>query len=239
MLRVLVLAAVSLMVVARVGCVAQRSWHRAKGYEYEWVAGALASGHGYAFDRNTAWLGPYEAELEYVPTAWVEPLYTLVAAGCYRALGSRARLVLVLLNTVWLAGTAVLVHLCCQRLTESSTAATLATATFAAGVLWRPDVVLYTGNLSLACLLFMCCLRLLIRIIDEEPTAGASVNLGVAIGFANLTHAGSLLFSSCCACVILARWGVRRWAGVVPRDRRSAPANHCHAAVDCAELYRI
>ena len=92
-----------------------RQWPRASGYEYEWIANALASGHGYAFDPEHAWLGPYARGSEYTLSAWIDPVQTFIMAASFQLFGEHGRLVLVLLNVLWVAATALVVALCCRR----------------------------------------------------------------------------------------------------------------------------
>jgi hypothetical protein len=189
------------LVVLRVGVVVRDGWRNARGYEYEWVAGALAAGQGYSFDRHTAWLGPYSTEAPYTPTAWVEPLHTVLASGCFRLFGEGGRLVLVLLNLVWFAGTGVLIYRCCASLSGPA-AAIPAVALFVGLLLHESGLFLYIGNVALASFLFMLCVKFLIGLILERQLR-AALMLGITIGLSNLTHAGSLLFGVVAAGLVL------------------------------------
>ena len=46
------------------------------GFEVGHIAGHLASGHGFSISHETG---------EFVPTAWVSPLYPLLIAGVFAA----------------------------------------------------------------------------------------------------------------------------------------------------------
>jgi hypothetical protein len=171
------------------------------GWEYEWVALPLAAGHGYSFEMGRAWLGPYPGTSEYSPTAWIEPLHTVIMAASFRIFGEHGRLVLVLINFIWVGAACWLVFLLVERLVGSMIG--MATAVlFALLPFGKSDLLLYIGNAGMACFLFIVCAWLLIRCLEHVSVA-RSLALGGAIGIANLTHAGSLLFAPLAAVVIL------------------------------------
>ena len=190
-----------LLVLGRIGVIVHEGWRGARGYEYEWIARPLAAGHAYSFERQRAWLGPYATPLDYLPTAWVEPLQTFIAAACFWCFGNAGGLALVLLNVLWYTGTGLLIYQCCRRL-AGQTPAIVAVILFCGLILGPGNLLTYIGNVSLASLLFMVCLRFLIVALDER-TIPSAIRLGVVIGITNLAHAGSSLFGPVAACLVL------------------------------------
>jgi hypothetical protein len=179
-----------------------QEWTQAKGWEYEWVAGPLASGHGYSFETAKAWLVSYARASDYSPTAWVEPLHTAIMAASFRLFREHGRLVLVLMNFFWVATACWVVFLLVERLQGFMAGAAAATL-FALLPFGRADLLLYIGNGAIASCLFVVCGFLLTRCLERLSLA-RSLALGATIGIANLTHAGSLLFGPLSAFLILA-----------------------------------
>jgi hypothetical protein len=187
-------------------------WKEAKGYEYEWIADSLASGHGYSFDVGTAWLGPYENPGGYVPTAWSEPLQVLLLAFAFRTMGESGRLFLVLLNLLWLSLTCLICYLIGRRISGALTGY-LSALLFLVIVVVNTAQLVYIGNLALASLLIALCAFALIRVLDD-PSVRRIVTLGLALGLAGLAHAGTLLFALVAAGLILFHRGGPRRSGI-------------------------
>ena len=182
-----------------------RQWPTARGYEYEWIASTLASGHGYAFSSGHMWLGPYpDGSL----SAWTDPFQTFIIAASFYLFGEYGRLVLVLLNVLWVVATALVVALCCRR-ASTLNISLLTAASFFLGQLHISNPWLYIGNVALAMFLFSLCALCLIRALEASEFRRV-LTLGVVIGITNLAHAASILFGPAAAAILLARWGVRR-----------------------------
>ena len=176
-------------------------WRKAEGWEYEWVAGSLASGHGYTFDRGTAWLGPYPKDMSFIPTAWVEPVHTGIIAAASRLFGKGGRLALVLLNFIWVGAACWVVFLLVDRMVGPP--AGMLTAVLLALFPFDSNLLLYNiGNTSIASFVIIICAFLLIRCLERVSVA-RSLALGAMIGIANLTHTSSLLFAPLSAVVLL------------------------------------
>jgi hypothetical protein len=182
-----------------------RQWSRAQGYEYEWIALPLANGFGFAFESRGAWLGPYSGT-EYSPTAWVEPLPTFLMAASFSLFGDHGRLVLVLLNVLWIGLAAVLIVLCCGR--DRVREGILAGLLFLLYHVYVMSRWLYISNTALATFLVVLIAFLLFRTL-ERPTLRRAAALGITIGIANLVHAGTLLFGATAAALLLVWFGFR------------------------------
>jgi 4-amino-4-deoxy-L-arabinose transferase-like glycosyltransferase len=181
-------------------------WPDAKGYEYEWIAVPLSEGHGFSFERWARWLGPYNDGSDYGSTAWVEPLQTIIMAGCFRVFGESGRLLLVLLNFVWLGATCVVVYHLVRRIDgpEAALATSILLALFPANRL----LLFYIGNSALTGLLVSSCALALIHYMDHASVRCGLV-LGVVLGFTCLTHAGALFLVPFSAIMIVITLGVR------------------------------
>ena len=202
------IAAVLLLVFLSYTPTAIDDWREARGYEYEWVAWSLAQGHGYSFDGGTAWLGPYGPPSEYSRTAWIEPIQTSIMALCFHSFDENGRLVLVLLNALWLTLTALTVFLIVERLAGSISALTSAIL-FGALSSYEGSPLLYIGNAALAGFIISSIALVMIHVM-ERPSLSACVVLGVVLGVGALTHAGTLLAIPLAYCVIVFAVGCRR-----------------------------
>src|SRR5688572_1283598 len=177
-----------------------QKWKQAKGYEYEWIAGSLASGRGYSFDSGSAWLGPYESSSGFVPTAWSEPIQIIIMAFSFRTMGEKGRLFLVLLNIFWLALTCFIIYLIGKRL-QGTLTGYISTFLFLIVLLNNARQIIYIGNLALASFLISLCVLALINALDDFSVRRI-ITLGIVLGLTNLTHASSLLFTFSAAFVI-------------------------------------
>ena len=186
----------------------KNTWRYAKAFEYEWVAGSLWGGYGYSFDPATAWLGPYGDGTTYSLTAWVEPLYTFAIAIAVKIYGEYGRLVLTLLNVVWLGSSGILIFLLIGEIFDPKVGL-YTTILFFILHACRPEIILYIGNAALAGFLYCLSAYLLLKNI-KDPTISNSILLGTTIGIANLNHAGSLLLAPLCALIIVINLGIRK-----------------------------
>ena len=100
-----VLGAFALLMVPAV----HGSWQTLTGAEPEWVATALASGHGYSFDGTHHWLFDKSPPDQFFPTASTDPLFTFLYAALIMAFGEYSRLVASLLSLSFVLATAALV----------------------------------------------------------------------------------------------------------------------------------
>lgn len=92
------------------------TWPRMRGFEPEWIAQNLANGHGYSFDGVRRWLFPDTSADQYYPTAWADPVFTVVYAGLMRLFGETSRLLMMLVSLASAAGAAILMALTARRL---------------------------------------------------------------------------------------------------------------------------
>ncbi len=79
---------------------------RYQGFEAEAVARSLLAGHGFAFPIDDAWLFWNDEAETYVPTAWVDPLQTLIHAAALGLLGEQAGYAILTLAILATAGAA-------------------------------------------------------------------------------------------------------------------------------------
>jgi 4-amino-4-deoxy-L-arabinose transferase-like glycosyltransferase len=187
---------------------ASQHWNEAKGYEYEWVALPLASGHGYSFESAGAWLGPYTSTSGYSPTAWVEPIQTMIIALAFYIFGEQGRFLLVLLNVLWIGMTAAIIYLLTERIVGSAVGLVVAVL-FALLPFYRPELVLYIGNSALAVFLLSLCTLLIITCLEKVSTLRC-LALAMVLGIAILAHAALMVFIPLAVILILTRFGARR-----------------------------
>jgi hypothetical protein len=131
----------------------KNTWRYAQAFEQEWVAGSLLGGYGYSFDPATAWLGPYGDGATYSQTAWVEPLYTFVITIAFKIHWEYGRLILTLLNVVWLGLTGILIFLLIGDILDHRVGL-YTTILFLILHATRIDIILYVGNATLAGFLY-------------------------------------------------------------------------------------
>jgi len=186
----------------------KNNWRYARGYEQEWVAGSLLDGYGYSFDPATAWLGPYGYGNAYTLTAWVDPLYTSVIAAVMKLSAEYGRLILALLNVLWLGASGVMIFLLVGEILDYQFGI-YASLLFLIVEACRRDVVLYLGNAALAGSLYCLSAYLLLRCL-KNPSLTNCIFLGAVISVANLNHAGSLLLAPLSALVIGSSIGIRK-----------------------------
>ena len=75
--------------------VARYAWYmlpRVEGWEADFIARAIAGGHGFSFPGNWRWLWDMSSGNpgEFFPTAWADPVYTHLLAGLHVLLGEHA-----------------------------------------------------------------------------------------------------------------------------------------------------
>jgi 4-amino-4-deoxy-L-arabinose transferase-like glycosyltransferase len=92
------------------------TWPRMRGFEPEWIARNLATGHGYSFDGVNRWLFSDTSPDQYYPTAWADPVFTVVYAGLMYLFGETSRLLMMLVSLASVAAAAVLVALTARRI---------------------------------------------------------------------------------------------------------------------------
>ena len=78
--------------------VAVRVWQARQGWETEWIAASLVSGHGYSFSGDQRWLFEDGAAHLYFPSAWSDPVFPLIYAGLMWLFGDWSRLLVILLS---------------------------------------------------------------------------------------------------------------------------------------------
>jgi MFS family permease len=205
--HIVIVISVLLVTLMWQGRTIKNTWRYAQGYEQEWVAGSLLGGYGFSFDPATAWLGPYEDGIPYSLTAWVEPLYTFVIAITLAIFGEYGRLILTLLNVVWLGLSGLLIFLLVGEILDPRVGLYMSLL-FLVLHATRQEVILYIGNAALAGFLYCLSAYLLLRCI-KNPAVSTSILLGLTIGIASLNHGGSLLLGPLCVLTILMSLGFR------------------------------
>ena len=96
--------------------VALQRWRKLSGNEPEYIAEALASGHGYSFPGSQRWLFVRDAPDQYFTTAWSDPGFTLLYAAIISLFGEWSRLVIILLLLACFLVSAALVAVTARRL---------------------------------------------------------------------------------------------------------------------------
>src|SRR6266508_1173801 len=182
-----------------------QKWKQAMGYEYEWIAGSLAFGHGYSFDIGSAWLGPYESSSGFIPTAWSEPIQIIIMAFSFRMMGENGRLFLVLLNIFWLALTCFIMYRIAKQLLGTLTGF-ISIFLFFIVLFINAKQIIYIGNMALASFLISLFTLALMRVLGDFSVPRV-ITLGIILGLTNLTHASSLLFTFCAALIIFIHRG--------------------------------
>ena len=154
------------------------------GFEAYEVATNFVEGHGYSFRVDQSWLFD-DRPVGYFPTAWVEPVYTILLAGLIRVTGDWHLIAGAILNLVLFAAAVILTF----RLAASY--AGVATGVFAAIILtasayFKANEWFFCLNntvlATVAVLLFASALRGTVTM----PTRRNAVILGLATGFAVL-----------------------------------------------------
>jgi hypothetical protein len=204
--RALVLIAVLITILWQARTI-KNTWRYAKAFEQEWVAASLLGGYGYSFDPVTAWLGPYGDGTSYNQTAWVEPLYTFVITIAFKIHLEYGRLILTLLNVVWLGLTGILILLLVGDILDHRVGL-YTTILFLVLHATRIDIILYIGNATLAGFLYCLSAYLLFKCM-KKPTISNGFLLGMTIGIANLNQSSSLLFAPLSVAMILISLGIR------------------------------
>jgi hypothetical protein len=156
------------------------------GFEAYEIATNLAEGHGYSFRGNQSWLfDDRPGDIGYFPTAWVDPVYTILLAALIRAAGDWHLIAGALLNVVLFVAAVMLTF----RLAASYAgvaAGAFAAILLAASAYFQANEWFSCLNntvlATVAVLLFASALRGAVT----TPTRRNAVILGLATGFAVL-----------------------------------------------------
>lgn len=182
--------------------IALQRWEDAHGYEPEWIATALASGHGFSFDGDHRWLFEGMPSDAYFPSAWSDPLFTLLYAGLIYVFGEESHLVIMLLSLVFFSMTVLLVAYTSKRLAGpwAGLIAVLLLLTIVQGHAIR------IGNEPLAGLWVALLLFYFVRSANTLTLKKSTV-LGAILGLSILTASNTMTFVS--VAVLLIFWFVR------------------------------
>lgn len=182
-----------------------------RGWEYEDVAQAWADGEGFRVLGEHAWYQNQSDPGAYYPTAWVEPLPTVLLGGFLRWLGEQGRLAMVVANVLLFAATLAVVYQLGKRLGGPFLG--LASASLLALIPAAHTVVkVYIGNAVLGGLLVSVCALLLLWCL-EDGSARRGLALGAAIGITALTQAATIVFVPVAAAIVLLSTGPFTWRG--------------------------
>jgi Dolichyl-phosphate-mannose-protein mannosyltransferase len=183
------------------------NWPYISGWEYEWIADALARGEGFSFPGNSRWLfdptDPNDRTEpgEYYATAWEEPIYPLLLAACFRIFGNGDRVVMLAVHLLCFLATLGLVYQIGKRL--DGPAVGLAAVVILAVI----PLSLHTVSSSLVnsapagMLVAMCALLTLWAL--RNLSVKRALALGGVIGISALTHAATMVFAPVAAFVLL------------------------------------
>jgi hypothetical protein len=183
------------------------NWPYITGWEYEWIADALARGEGFSFPGDHRWLFDYtdpndRPDLrEYYATAWEEPIYPLLLAASFRIFGQDGRVVMLVVHLLCFLATLGLVHQLGKRLAGRAVglAAVVILALIPRSLL---TVSSDLANSALAGMLVVLCALVTLWALREVSVRRALV-LGGVIGISALTHAGTIVFAPVAAFVLL------------------------------------
>jgi hypothetical protein len=164
-------------------------WRKLSGAEPEWIAQALASGHGYSFDGSHRWLLSRDSPDQYFTTAWSDPVFPLLYAALISVFGEWSRLIMVLLLLACFLVTAALVALTARRL-AGPVAGLLALLVLIVEV--RGGTVMI--NASLLAGLWVALLLLLLVAHIGRFSLRISIVLGAVLGISVLTWSSTMVF---------------------------------------------
>ena len=167
----------------------------AKGHEYEWVAQSISSGFGYSFDAQSRWLFPEfnsSFDQSHYPTAWVEPIYTLLMAFVFQIFSQQGSLVLALLQIFFLFMTSLAMFFLGIKVFNVWTGF-LASLLLLLSPSIRAIVLQSLDNVMLAGLL-VCISTLLILWYLENVSLKRGILLGIVLGVASMVHSALFLF---------------------------------------------
>lgn len=198
------------------------NWPHIGGWEYEWIADALARGEGFSFPGSHRWLfDPTDPNDrtdpgEYYATAWGEPIYPLLLAACFRMFGDGDRVVMLAVHLLCFLTTLGLVYQLGKRL--DGPAVGLAAVVILAVIPLSLDTVSSSlVNSALAGMLIAVCALLTLWALRNLSVKRA-LALGVVIGVSALTHAAMMVFAPVAAFMLLIYGRPRSanvwWAGL-------------------------
>jgi Dolichyl-phosphate-mannose-protein mannosyltransferase len=193
----ILLMSVGLVIVYHLYNVVGR-WQVICGYEAEWVANAIVKGHGFSFDGSHRWLFEEGSASEYFPTAWVDPVFTYLLAGCYWLFGEYGRLVIIVANLVFLTVTVVVVFYIGKHITGTDGALLCAVLMALVWLLHSIGI----NNTPLAALMVSLSALILVKCLDQ-PTLRSAFGLGLFLGLTVLACPSAMLFIPVAAIVWL------------------------------------
>ncbi len=157
-----------------------------RGYEAETVARVLIAGHGYAFPADRAWLATGGMD-DYLPTAWTDPLRTLLHAVALLVAGERFGYLLAFLGILFGAAASwVTLRLAERHLHPWAGLVVAATMSLS---------VAHMSSLTVATPLAMLGIALLLRALLEARTGWRAVTgTGLLLGLTALTWSAAQLF---------------------------------------------
>lgn len=194
--RALLVWAGVLLVILTWGAWTHRyGWQQAQGWESEWIAQSLATGHGYSFPPGRRWLFQNDPLLnnDYYPTAWKEPVYPVLMAVAFKLFRDYwGRFVIVSAQAIFLLLTAVMLYLLGRRFFNVWSG-------MVAGfiLLIQPHVHrIALDNLLIAPLagLMVTVSAFLVLWCLEAPSVRRASVVGVVLGLCVLTSGATMLF---------------------------------------------
>jgi 4-amino-4-deoxy-L-arabinose transferase-like glycosyltransferase len=183
-------------------------WPYITGWEYEWIAEALARGEGFSFPGDHRWLfDPSDPDDRtdpeaYYATAWEEPIYPFLLAACFRLFGEQGRVVMLVVHLLCFLATVGLVYQLGKRLAGP------AVGLVAVAILVLIPRTLLTVssqlvNSALAGLLVVTCALLVLWCL-EHVSIRRSLILGSTLGVSALVHTALLAFVPLAGLLVLA-----------------------------------
>lgn len=179
-------------------------WRLTEGFEPETIAKALVSGYGYGFGEGSHWLFLPGTADPYLPSAWTDPLFTLLYAGAMLLFGEASRLVIILFSLGCFLGAAFLTAMTARKL-AGAWAGLIALVFLLLSV---RGTSLAVNSAPLAALGAALVLFFFIR-HAEHLTLRAAVLLGVLLGFCALSQASTIVFLP--ALILLIFWFAPTW----------------------------
>ena len=184
------------------------NWPYITGWEYEWIAEALARGEGFSFRGDHRWLfEPSDPDdrtdpAAYYATAWEEPIYPFLLAACFRAFGEHGRVVMLVVHLLCFLATLGCVYQLGKSLAGPA-AGLVAVAILALIPRSLLTVSSHLVNSSLAGMLVVICVLLLLWCL-EHASLRRALALGGALGASVLVHAAAIAFVPVAGLLVLA-----------------------------------
>lgn len=165
-------------------------WRRLRGWEPEWIAQGLASGHAYSLDGPHRWLFDQGAADQYFASAWVDPLFPAVYVVAMILFGEASRLVVVLFLLACFVAAAAFATLTARRI-AGPWAGLITLVVLVASVRTTSIAI----NASLMAGVWVSLLAFYLVQHAERLNMRAALVLGAVLGLSVLTWSSTMIFA--------------------------------------------